>query len=81
MKPDPVTDFGGTIEFSVGLQTPVLLDVYNSLGEKVVTLVNQELQPGTYQVSFPATGFTSGMYTYKLSAGPYVASKPFILQK
>jgi|GEM_PF-3059361 len=81
MKPDPVTDFGGTIEFSVGLATPVLLDVYNSLGEKVVTLVNQELQPGTYQVSFPATGFTSGMYTYKLSAGPYVASKPFILQK
>ncbi len=81
MKPDPVTDFGGTIEFSIGLQTPVLLDVYNSLGEKVVTLVNQELQPGTYQVSFPATGFTSGMYTYKLSAGPYVASKPFILQK
>jgi len=81
IKPDPVTDLGGTIGFSVGLHTPVLLEVFNSLGERVEILVNQELQPGSYEVILTTKALPTGMYSYKLSAGPYVATKPFILQK
>jgi len=39
------------------------------LGKEVATLVNANLNPGTYKYNFDASSMTSGIYFYKLTAG------------
>jgi photosystem II stability/assembly factor-like uncharacterized protein len=57
----------------------VHLEVYNVLGQEVATLVNEMKQPGTYEITWDATGFPSGMYFYKLMFGSFVQTKKLIL--
>jgi hypothetical protein len=45
----------------------VRLSVYDVLGREVAVMVNQEQQPGSYEVSFDGGRFTSGMYFYRLT--------------
>jgi photosystem II stability/assembly factor-like uncharacterized protein len=45
---------------------PVQLIVYNINGQRIQSLVNQQLQPGTYEVTFDGSNFPSGVYYYKL---------------
>ncbi len=47
----------------------VRLDIYNMLGQKVQTLVNERKNTGKYFVTFHADGLPSGIYYYTLSAG------------
>ena len=46
--------------------TQVKLEVFNLLGQKVAELVNQPLSAGIYNFNFDATGFSSGIYIYRL---------------
>lgn len=57
----------------------VTLKVYDILGNEVATLVNEEKQPGVYEVQFDASSLASGMYLYKLQAGSFVQTKKMIL--
>ena len=63
----------------------VHLIIYDILGREVATLVNEQLQPGTYEVEFSAngggSGLTSGVYFYKLSTDSYNESKRMVLLK
>ncbi len=59
----------------------VTLTVYNSVGQKVATLVNKEQLPGNYTVKFDASDLSSGVYFYTLRAGNFVATKKMILMK
>ncbi|MGC8896665.1 MAG: two-component regulator propeller domain-containing protein [Bacteroidota bacterium] len=52
--------------------THVTLRIYDVLGREIVTLVDEEQQPGTYEVEFNASDKTSGVYLYRLQ----MASKP-----
>ncbi len=72
--------------FSVGDREGVLLIIYDVLGREITTLVNQQLQPGTYEVEWPAPSgdasqFTSGVYFYRISAGDFVETKRMVLVK
>jgi len=60
----------------------VSLKVYDVLGREVRTLVNEDLQPGSYEVTFSATGLPSGVYLYRLttSAGCSATKKLLILR-
>jgi len=51
------------------------LNVFNLLGQKVATLVNEYLTTGTYSYNFDATMLTSGVYIYQLSSGSYYCDK------
>jgi len=53
--------------------THVTLRIYDVLGREIVTLVDEEQQPGTYEVEFNANDRTSGVYLYRLQ----MALKPF----
>ena len=44
----------------------VVLKVYDVMGREVQTLVNERLNPGTYETSFDGSKLTSGVYFYKL---------------
>lgn len=64
-----------------GLETrhEVSLRVYNLLGQEVATLVNQEMTPGSYEVTWNAAGQPSGMYVVRMVAGKFVAEKKLLL--
>ena len=57
------------------------LSVYNLLGQKVAALVHKKQAAGDHQVKWDASGFTSGIYYYKIEAGPYQDVKKMILLK
>lgn len=57
------------------------LAVYDALGREVVTLVNEQLKPGTYEVDWDGSSYVSGVYYYKLIAGDYIDTKKMILIK
>jgi len=78
--------FGGnpttTIEYSIAKAGIVNLTIYNSLGEEVVRLVdNQFNEVGKYTVKFNANGLASGTYIYRLQTGDVVISKKMNLIK
>jgi hypothetical protein len=70
-----------TIQLSLPKRGHVELKVYNMLGEKVATLVNEEKFAGTYSIQWNAGGVASGVYYYRLQAGDFVASKKLLLLK
>jgi hypothetical protein len=72
---NPVT----TIQFSIPQQSFVALEIFNSLGEKVSTLVSEELNAGTYKYEWKAGNLSSGVYYYKLVANDFSQTKKLIL--
>ncbi len=69
------------ISYSVPKTVHVTLKVYDVLGREVVTLVNGIVMQGTYEATFDGSRFASGVYLYRLQAGPYVQTRRFMLQK
>ncbi len=69
----------------ISYQLPVIgnvsLRVYDILGSEVATLVNEEQQPGYYEVTFNGSNLAGGMYIYRLSAGSYVSVKKMLMIK
>ena len=63
------------IRFQISDYGFVSLQVYDVLGRKVATLVNEVKEPGTYIVQWDASGVSSGVYFYRLRAGDFVQTK------
>ncbi|MEO8514036.1 MAG: M14 family zinc carboxypeptidase [Ignavibacteria bacterium] len=57
------------------------LSVYDILGREVAVLVNEQLQPGTYEVNFDGSSYPSGVYFYKITAGSFSAVNKMVLLK
>src|SRR5690606_4491548 len=70
-----------TIKYDLPKDGSVTLEIYDILGRKVVTLVNEYKSAGSYNHSFNASKYASGVYIYKLQAGDFVSSKKMILIK
>ncbi len=58
-----------TIEFTLSQPGPTTLAVYNMLGQKVATLVNESLEAGRHAYTLDASDFASGIYFYTLYSG------------
>lgn len=59
----------------------ITLKIYDILGCEVATLVNQQLEPCTYETTFDATKISSGIYYYRLEAGVYSQVKKMVVLK
>jgi hypothetical protein len=57
------------------------LKVFDVLGKEVAALVNEEKQPGVYEVEFNAGSLASGTYLYKLQAGSNICTGKMLLLK
>jgi hypothetical protein len=68
-----------TIDFSIPEQSFVKLEVFNTLGEKVSTLVSEELNTGNYKYEWNADNLSSGIYLYRLQTTNYSESRKMIL--
>jgi 5-hydroxyisourate hydrolase-like protein (transthyretin family) len=80
--PDPFME-KTRITYCVAYRTRVQLTVLNSAGEVIDTLVDEEKNPGTYEIDFAARvsasgeerNLASGKYSYRLEAGDYFSEK------
>ena len=68
-----------TIEYSIPESANVKLIIFNPLGEKVATLVNNYEEAGIHKVNFDARDFASGIYLYRIDTGKYSSVKKMIL--
>ena len=59
----------------------ITLIIYDILGREVAILVNEQLQPGTYEVEWDGTNYPSGVYFYKLVSSEYTETKKMVLIK
>jgi hypothetical protein len=69
------------IAYSIPAQVNVRLSIFNILGERVETLVDEIKPAGNYKANFYASGIPSGVYFYRLEAGSFVEVKKLIFLK
>lgn len=75
---NPVTK----IKFEISEERVVSLKFYDVLGKEVATLINEELNPGMYEVKWDGSNFTSGIYFYQLiTDGNVIDTKKLVLMK
>jgi hypothetical protein len=70
-----------TIEYALDRDYHVTLEIYDVLGRRVETLVNEYQSAGYHKAIWNANSMTSGMYFYKLQAGDQVEQKAMMLLK
>jgi hypothetical protein len=74
---NPVTN----IKFDVVNYGPVTINVYNSVGQLVSTIVNKTFAPGSYLVSWDGSNMASGVYFFELRTDNIVQTKKMMLLK
>jgi chitinase len=57
-----------TISFQLSVTTPVQLNIYNALGQRLRTLIDKSLSAGFYKVIFDAENLAAGVYFYDLQS-------------
>jgi photosystem II stability/assembly factor-like uncharacterized protein len=70
-----------TITYSIPQSGHVTLKVYNTLGQEIATLVDQDQDAGDYNVEFFPNTKASGAYLYRLEAGGLVEVKKLVFAK
>ncbi len=69
------------IEFQIPNSELVNLAVYDVLGRRVATLVDERLPAGVHKLQWNATGLSSGVYLYKLTVRQHTAIRKMVLVK
>jgi hypothetical protein len=74
---NPVT----RINFTLSEKQIISLNVYNTLGELVAELINEQRDAGSYSVTFNASNLPSGVYIYRLQTPGFITNKKMTLLK
>ena len=70
-----------TIKYQLVSAQKVQLDIFNSTGQKVSTLINEQQLPGEYKVKWDASGLASGIYFARLKVAQYTFTKKLLYVK
>jgi len=70
-----------TIKSAVPRASSIKISVFDVSGREVETLVNEQLQPGTYSTQWNASAYSSGVYFYKIQSGEFSETKRMLLLK
>jgi len=70
-----------TVEFEITEENFISLEIFNPLGQKITTLVSENLSPNKYKYSWSGSKFASGIYIVKLIIGEKSISRKILLQK
>ena len=69
------------ISYTLPEMSQVDITIYNMLGQRVATLVNQTQEAGSYTINWEAGSASSGVYIYRLTAGNQTFTKRMMLIK
>ena len=70
-----------TIEYSIPEKSFVTINIYNTIGETVAELVNEEQDVGNHKIFFNAMDFSSGVYFYKITCRNFSETRKMVLLK
>jgi flagellar hook assembly protein FlgD len=75
-----------TIEYTIPIPNRVIIDIFNLLGEKVRTLVDETKSAGSYQIEWNGrddvgNSVSTGIYLYRFKAGEFVQMRKMLLMK
>ncbi len=69
------------INFSLPVTGNVKLEIFDILGRSINTIVNEELNAGSYSVNWDASNYPSGIYFYRLEGSDFIETKKMVLIK
>lgn len=83
LKQNYPNPFNPTTHIAFSLPKPgnVKITVYNTLGEQVTELLNEQLEAGSHNIEFNAHGMASGVYFYRLETSSFTNVKKMMLLK
>jgi hypothetical protein len=64
-----------TIKYAVPSKSLVNITIFDLTGQKVMTLVNEIKEPGTFDIKFDASNLASGVYLYRMTTGNFTSVK------
>lgn len=70
-----------TIRYQLPESAKVTLEIYNTLGQRVATLVSKEQEAGYYDIKYNASRLASGLYVYSINAGKHHSVKKMMVLK
>ena len=74
---NPIT----TIKFNLPVQENVKIEIFNLLGQRVMTLVDKNYEAGQHKIEFNGEHIASGVYFYRIEAGRYNSVKKMTILK
>ncbi|RPI68551.1 MAG: T9SS C-terminal target domain-containing protein, partial [Ignavibacteriales bacterium] len=74
---NPVTN----ISFQIAEPVLVSLKIFDIVGNEITVLINEQKEPGFYNLKFDASELSSGTYFYQLKAGNNILTKKLLLLK
>jgi hypothetical protein len=74
---NPVT----TIRYELPQNGQVTIDIFDILGQRVGTLINEYQKADRYEVTMNSAGLASGVYIYQLRVNDFITSKKMVLVK
>ena len=69
------------IPYTLPVNSHVTLEVFDLLGRRIKTLVDEEQLAGSHTVQFDARDLPNGTYVYRITAGPYTKTRSMVLLK
>ncbi|MBS1494066.1 MAG: T9SS type A sorting domain-containing protein [Bacteroidetes bacterium] len=69
------------INFEVNKSGNVKIQLFDNLGKKIQTLINNFYTAGSYRINFIADNLSAGTYYYKLTAGEFTETRKMLLLK
>lgn len=74
--------FNSTTDINFAVINPgnIIIEVYNSLGQRVAGLVNGFYESGYYSIKFSTSGLSSGIYFYRLKTAGTITKKMILLK-
>ena len=70
-----------TIGFALPAASQVTIEVFNVAGQKVNTIANEFMSPGSHTVTWDASGFSAGVYFYTVKSGDFSKTMKMTLLK
>jgi hypothetical protein len=68
-----------TIRYGIPSRSRVRLTVFNTLGQQVAILQSGEQDAGIHEVKFDGSGFSSGVYFYRIQSGSFTQTKRLLI--
>lgn len=78
--PNP-TNGATRLRYALPVAQAVKVEVFDLLGRRVETVVDETQAAGTYDAVFNARGLTTGVYVYRISAGGQVQNRTFVVNR